>query len=86
MDALEENLSMITSRVLVDLNAMSSPLAVNLLLLAGHLDSCEPGQAAALSREYRSVLGEIQSEFRVKTVNPLDEIAKRRTRRASSSA
>jgi len=86
VDALEENLSMITSRVLVDLNAMSSPLAVNLLLLAAHLDSCEPGQAAALSREYRSVLGEIQSEFRVKTVNPLDEIAKRRTRRASSSA
>ena len=86
MDAPEENLSMITSRVLVDLNAMSSPLAVNLLLLAAHLDSCEPGQAAALSREYRSVLGEIQSEFRVKTVNPLDEIAKRRTRRASSSA
>jgi hypothetical protein len=39
-----------------------------------------------LSREYRSVLGEIQSEFRVKTVNPLDEIAKRRTRRASSNA
>jgi len=86
VDALEENLSMITSRVLVDLNAMSSPLAVNLLLLAAHLDSCEPGQAAALSREYRSVLGEIQSHFRVKTVNPLDEIAKRRTRRASSSA
>jgi len=86
VDALEENLSMITSRVLVDLNAMSSPLAVNLLLLAAHLDSCEPGQAAALSREYRSVLGEIQSEFRVRTVNPLDEIAKRRTRRASSNA
>ena len=86
MDALEENLSMITSRVLVDLNAMSSPLAVNLLLLAAHLDSCEPSQAAALSREYRSVLGEIQSEFRVRTVNPLDEIAKRRTRRASSNA
>jgi hypothetical protein len=86
VDALEENLSMITSRVLVDLNAMSSPLAVNLLLLAAHLDSCEPSQAAALSREYRSVLGEIQSQFRVKTVNPLDEIAKRRTRRASSSA
>ena len=80
MDELE-TLHTATSRLLVESAAMSSPLAVQLLLLAGHLDVAEPGQVASLSREYRACLAEIQAQFRVKTTNPLDEISKRRQQR-----